>query len=133
VPVAFLPPDDARTLFEATRRWLDGLDGAIYLVADATPFRVAPYRPLAPVGDADRAARDGYDEVVRLLLRRRRARRVAVVLWEGSNAAGVARLEGRVHATDEALRGLGVATERLRGAELRSELARLGLTGRNGA
>jgi hypothetical protein len=133
VPVAFLPPDDARTLFEGTRRWLDALDGGVYLVADATPFRAAPFRPNAPVGSADRAARDGYDEVVRLLLRRRRARRVAVVLWESADPAGVARLEGRVQATDDALRTLGVTTERLRGAELRSELARLALAGRRGA
>ncbi|MCI4356278.1 MAG: hypothetical protein L3K18_03925 [Thermoplasmata archaeon] len=132
VPVAFLPPDDARSLFEGTRRWLDALDGGVYLVADATPFRAAPFRPKAAAGPADRAARDGYDEVVRLLLRRRRARRVAVVLWEPADPAGVARLEGRVQATSEALRGLGLATERLRGAELRSDLARLALSGGNG-
>jgi hypothetical protein len=133
VPVGYLPPADARALFEATRRWLAALDGPVYLVARSTPVDPAPFRPRdAPASDApDRAARGGYDDVVRLLLRRRRARRVALVLWEPADPAGVARLETRLAATLEALRSFGVAAERLTGRALRSELDRLALLPRS--
>ena len=128
VPVAFLPPGDARALFESTRRWLDGLDGGAYIALDAEPIRPDRYRPSAPAHtEAEATAREGYDEVVRLLLRRRRSRRVAIVLWETPEPAGVGRLEDRARFTAEALRSLGVATERLSGARLRAELRRLSL------
>lgn len=129
VPVAFLPTSDAVTLFEGTRRWLEGLDGSIYLVADAEPIRPGPFLPRAspPPSSSEAVARAGYDSVVRLLLRRRRIRRVALVLWEGADRVGAARLDTRVGATEEALRRLGVETERLEGRALGTELRRLGL------
>jgi hypothetical protein len=129
VPVAYLPPADARALFEATRRWLAALDGPLYLVARSAALDPTPYRPAPdPAPDApDRAARAGYADVVDLLLRRRRVRRVAVVLWEPADPAGVARLEARLAVALDALRTFGVAAERLTGRALRAELDRLAL------
>ncbi|MCI4361840.1 MAG: hypothetical protein L3J77_01405 [Thermoplasmata archaeon] len=129
VPVAFLPTPEAVALFDGMRRWLDGLDGGLYVVADTEPVHPAPFLPVRDPGSAsaEAAARDGYESVVRLLLRRRRARRVAVVLWESADRAGAARLDVRAGATEEALRRLGVETERVEGRALASELRRLGL------
>jgi hypothetical protein len=128
VPVSFLPPDDARALFESTRRWLDSVGDGAYVVADTVPIPAAPFRPrLPPVESADRAAAVGYDEVVRLLLRRRRSRRVTVVVWEPSSRDGAERLEGRATASLEALAGLGVSAERLAGTALSAAVERLGL------
>jgi hypothetical protein len=130
VPVAFLPTSDAVTLFEGTRRWLEGLDGSVYVVADAEPVRPGPFLPRSatPPDSPEAVARAGYESVVRLLLRRRRTRRVALVLWEGADRAGAARLDARVAATEDALRTLGVGSERLVGRALSGELRRLGLS-----
>lgn len=129
VPVAFLPTPDAVALFEGTRRWLEGLDGSVYVVADAEAIRPGPFLPraVAPPGSAEAASRAGYDSVVRLLLRRRRLRRVAVVLWEAADRTGATRLDTRVAATEEVLRRMGVETERLTGRALGLTLRRLGL------
>jgi hypothetical protein len=128
VPVSFLPPDDARRLFEATRGWLETLGDGVYLVADTVPIPAAPFRPrLPPPEEPDRAAGVGYDEVVRLLLRRRRARRVTLVLWEPADAAGQARLEDRAAASLVALATLGVVADRLTGAPLLAAIDRLDL------
>jgi hypothetical protein len=128
VPVSFLPPDDARRLFESTRGWLETLGDGVYLVADTVPIPAGPFRPRLPAPDApDRAAGVGYDEVVRLLLRRRRARRVTLVLWEPADAAGHARLEDRAAASLAALATLGVVADRLAGAPLLAAIDRLGL------
>ncbi|MCI4326588.1 MAG: hypothetical protein L3K16_02995 [Thermoplasmata archaeon] len=129
VPVQYLPPADARALFELARRWLAALDGPLYLVARAESVDPGPFRPVAPPasGPAESLARAGYSDVVQLLLRRRRVRRVALVLWEPADPAGAARLEVRLAATLEALRTFGVAADRLTGSDLRSELDRLDL------
>jgi len=129
VPVQYLPPADARALFELTRRWLAGLDGPLYLVARSEPVDPAPFRPTGapPTGTPEHLAHAGYADVVQLLLRRRRVRRVALVLWEPADPAGAARLEVRLAATLEALRSFGVAADRLTGPALRSELDRLAL------
>jgi hypothetical protein len=132
VPVAFLPTPEAVSLFDGMRRWLDALDGGLYVVADAEPVRPGPFLPArkSDVGSSDAVARDGYEAVVRLLLRRRRSRRVVVVLWESADRAGVARLDVRAGATEEALRRFGVETERVEGRALTAELRRLGLVAR---
>jgi hypothetical protein len=129
VPVAYLPTPEAVALFEGMRRWLEGLDGGVYLVADTEPVRPGPFLPTATAGSGspEARARDGYESVVRLLLRRRRTRRVALVLWESADRAGAARLDARSAATEEALRRLGVETERVEGRALAAELRRLGL------
>jgi hypothetical protein len=131
LPVSYLPQAEAIALFEGTRRWLDGLDGGLYLVADTEPLRPGPFLPAPAVvaGSPEAVARDGYASVVRLLLRRRRSRRVALVLWESADRAGAARLDSRVSATEEALRSLGLDVERVEGRPLSAELRRLGLTG----
>jgi hypothetical protein len=129
IPVAFLPTPEAVALFDGMRHWLDGLDGGVYVVADSEPVRPGPFLPArgTEVASADVGARDGYEAVVRLLLRRRRSRRVCLVLWESADPAGAARLDVRAGATEEALRQFGVATERLEGRSLAGELRRLGL------
>jgi hypothetical protein len=131
VPVSYLPTAEAEALFEGTRRWLAGLDGGLYLVADTEPLRPGPFLPMSPEtpGPSEVLARDGYTSVVRLLLRRRRRRRVALVLWESADRAGVVRLDARVAATEEALRSLGLDTERLEGSRLSGDVRRLGLAG----
>ncbi|HXQ94958.1 MAG TPA: hypothetical protein VN864_07340 [Thermoplasmata archaeon] len=129
VPVAYLPPADARALFEATRQWLASLDGPVYLVARSEPLSPATLRPPAPAaaGSAEGTAQDGYRDVVELLVRRRRTRSVALVLWEPADRAGAARLEVRLNAASASLRVLGVDAERLTGRALRAELDRLAL------
>jgi hypothetical protein len=131
VPVSYLPTADAEALFEGTRRWLGGLDGGVYLVADTEAPRPGPFLPNSPPtpGPTEARARDGYASVVRLLLRRRRSRRVAVVLWDGADRVGTVRLDSRAAATEEALRSLGLETERLEGRRLSDEVRRLGLAG----
>jgi hypothetical protein len=133
VPGGYLPPSDARALFEATRHWLAGLDGSLYVVARSEPIDPEPFRPTVPAapGEPERVAQDGYRDVVELLLRRRRSRAVALVLWEPADPTGAARLEARLATTLAALGTLGVASERLVGRGLRAELGRLGLLPRN--
>lgn len=131
VPVAFLPPADARRLFEGFRRLLDGTEAGLYLVSGLTPMHDGLYRPSAPsvpgVG-VEAAARAAYDELLGVVCRRRARRRVTIVLWSPGPADEEGpRLERAVRRLLEALEQLGVPATRLTGAALRGEADRLGI------
>jgi hypothetical protein len=129
VPVQFLPPDVARQLFEQYREWLRSLDEAVVLRMAAEPLADRPFRP-APsttATGADRAARAGYQEMVRLLCRRRRRRVVEVMLWSTDPLAGARdRLERRLAAVTDALRSMGLEPDRRAGPALAHAVDRIG-------
>lgn len=127
VPVAFLPPADARRLFEAFSQTLRTLEVGVYVVAGVVPVPAAPFRPPREVAPRAPVAKAGYEEMVRLLLRRRQRRRVRLVVWAADGPDALARLEQSVRALAEGLRQLGLEPERLRAGELTVALERLGL------
>ena len=131
IPVAFLPPEEARSLFEATQRWIHALDGSAYVVVGTVPIRSKLFRTSGVVAAAapDLKARASYEEMVQILLQRRHAREVVVLLWERADPEGLRRLEGRVASAEESLRSLGVPVEHLTGPPLVRQLRRLGLLG----
>jgi len=121
VPVAFRPPEDAARMFETYRQLLRSTSGPSVIRLDRAPLRVERFRPSAPPGEAaERAAREGYGELVRLLARRRHLRRVRWVLWSepGASTAVLPKLERELAAVSTALGALEVPHRRLRGAEL---------------
>lgn len=129
VPVAFLPPADARDLFDAYRRFLRANEDGLVLSVGAEPLSGRTVRLADPpaTDGADGAARSGYDEMVRLLCRRRRRRRVDVLLSVPADGPGaVERLTIRVGAIERELAGLGIPSVPLRGRFLANALAHLG-------
>lgn len=129
VPVSFLPPPDARALFGAYRELLRSLESGAVLRMSSEPVGDRAFR-LPPTDDpsaGDRAARAGYDEMVRLLCRHRRRRRIDLVVW--SSAAGTLgrdRLDAQLGAMADRLRALGLDPERRRGPGLVRTLAEMG-------
>jgi hypothetical protein len=130
VPVAFLPPRDARRLFDGFRGVLDRSDGQLYLVAGLEPLAERPFLPPPEkVGGAhaDSVARIGYCEMIEALCRRRARRRVWVVLWAPGGADSDAqRLDRIARGVEDGLRALGIAVERLRDQALSTAAGRLG-------
>ncbi|HZY93215.1 MAG TPA: hypothetical protein VFG07_10665 [Thermoplasmata archaeon] len=129
VPVSFLPPADARTLFESFRELLRSVEGGLFVRVATQPLSSTPFRLPFPVASAadESQARSGYAEMVRLLCRHRRRRTVHVVLWtSGTGAAERAALEGRMDALTASLRGLGLDPQPLQGEELARALAGMG-------
>jgi hypothetical protein len=92
IPVAFLPPLDRRRLFDGYTGLLRAIDPDAFVLVGSVPRRAAPVlpRPRGKPGPEATAAA-GYTEMVRLLLRRRRARRVLLVV--GSRSGGRAGLD----------------------------------------
>lgn len=133
IPVAFLPPEEARRLFESYVRVLSGTEGSLYLVAGVAPLRERPIRPPQDRGGggaADAAARAGYDELVRALARHRARRRVAIALWAPGDALHEEeRLERGARRLVDGLLQLGIVARRLEGRALAVEAERLGLVG----
>ena len=136
IPVAFLPPEEARRLFEGYRRLLDGLDRGCLLRATLVPLAAAPFLPprRPPAGDGEvQRARDGYAELVRLLCRRRFRRAVHLLLWSDAvGGPGSARLTEQVTHVGEELARLGIPNRRLRSRELVEALDRTGWSAREG-
>lgn len=133
VPVAFLPPAEARRLFDGFRQLLDGTEASIYVVAGLHPMRDAPFLPpreRAPGAAVDAAARAGYVEMMRVVCSKRARRRVTIALWAPGPAEGEElRLLRSVRRVTEGLERLEIPIERLTGAALRAEADRLGLGG----
>jgi hypothetical protein len=128
-PVVFLPPDEARRLFERYVELLRALDPGAVLRAFVEPLSPRRFLPRVPSTGNDPApkARAGYAEMVRLLCRRRSRRLVHVLLWSGHGAdAGPSRLEERLDSVQRALDTMGIEARRVRGAELVSALRDLG-------
>lgn len=80
VPVRYLPPEDARRLFDAYRDLLRSLGVPLHLRVTSEPLAPASFLPEPRSGDPSAAARAGYAEMIGLLCRRRARRRVLVTL-----------------------------------------------------
>lgn len=121
IPVAFLPPSEARALFDRYRAFLGALEGGLYLTMGVRPMEVRPFRPRDRRADGGPAptARAGYDEMVRLLCERRLQREVRIAVWVPRSADGASELlERRLQTVAEHLTQLGLSPVRLRGREL---------------
>ncbi len=131
IPVAFLPPLEARRLFDGFRELLARLGDGLYLFVGVEAIEPGPFRPAPGLpGVPEAAARDGYREMVTLLCRRRYRRRVLLVVFERGTAATVAgRLEARAATAIEELARLGVPAERLRDRPLQRALREIGWDG----
>ena len=128
IPVAFLPPANARELFAAYRQLLGALDGGVALVVRGRPLGTRPFAPCpGGLGVEEQRARDGYAEMVRLLGRHRRRREVLVAVGSASGSPSASlRLERRVRDLHERLASLGIGSERLRGPSLAEGVAAFG-------
>jgi hypothetical protein len=136
VPIRFLPPSDARALFERYRELLRTVESGVHLDVGSAPNPGSPFRlpKSSSFGRVESAARSGYQEMAKLLLRRRRLRHVCVLLFEpGSDPASLRRLNERTEAFQTGLAGLGVPVDRLRGPALSGASETLGWTGRGPA
>jgi hypothetical protein len=135
VPIAFLPSREARGLFDGFRSLLRSHEGGLLLRVESV--RVPARALLAPragaVRDAERAARSGYANMVRLLARHRRRRVVHVATWVDAEGPGsVARLEEKVQGLTGQLLALGLNPVRLQDRELAEAMAEFGWGGRDG-
>jgi hypothetical protein len=121
-PILHLPPREIEDRFSQYRDFLRALDGGCAFVATVAPLSAVPYEPPRDNRSATIApeARTGYDELVRLLCRRRYVRRILFAFASSaSSPAGVAQLEARVAMSIERFQRLGVGPVRLRGRTLR--------------
>lgn len=128
-PIAFLPPRELEARFQRYRALLRALPGSVVIVGTGVP--VDPKSWLPPEGGEgardDLEARKGYGEMVALLCRRRRLRRV--YLLQGVPAGtgnGAALLSERTTALETQLQALDLAPVRLEGTALTAALARFG-------
>jgi hypothetical protein len=121
-PILHRPPREIEDLFAQYRDFLRALDGGCAFVATVTPLSAVAYEPVrraGPEGCAPRA-RTGYDELVRLLCRRRFVRRIFFAFGSSNGSpSAVAQLEERVAMSMERFQRLGVGPLRLRGRVLR--------------
>jgi hypothetical protein len=118
VPVAFLPPNDARSLFDHFRTLLNHLPEGVVIVAGVDPVHLEdlPETPSTPLaGSLEANARHGYAEMRRLLAQKRHHRRVLLALWVDARPAGAARqLDRSAERLSEDLRQMGLVPERVR-------------------
>lgn len=131
VPVAFLPPEDARGLFDSFRSLLREVDHGLLIQAAGEPLSGKPFvPPVRPADEAapDRAARQGYAELVRLLCQRRYRRRVLLVVWERDGPGAIERLERAAGRLSDGLGRLGLTAIRLEREALGRALVELGWT-----
>ena len=135
LPVAFLPPAEARSLFDRYRELLSALDDGLYLSMGVQPLEERPFRPARSRSDGGPAptARAGYEEMVRLLCRRRQRRVTLLALWVPREGAGsLARLDRRVAVVEGHLERLGLSSIRLRDRALGEAMVRIGWGGEAG-
>ena len=128
IPVAYLPPPDARALFDGYVELLRSLDGPIFVRVTSEPWSDRAFRlPAGPaVSEGERTARAGYDALVRLLCQRRRRRRIEIAIWSGPSGGPDDPLESRARGIEERLATLGVPATRLAGPVLRTAVERAG-------
>ena len=129
-PLAFLPPAVLAQQFELYRQLLRSVDGGLIVLATAVPIYVGAVLPLeAPPREGERAAYDGYRELVSLLARRRAVRRVLLALvQDDATPDGTRRLEASVGLLRERLADLGLRSERLRDRALADGARRFGFS-----
>ena len=128
-PVAFLPPEARREIFQAYRSLLRSVEPGSVVTMGVEPL---PTKPFLPPGAADppnpceREPRQGYVEMVRLLCRRRFRRRVRWLFWGGGSGSDLRQLDARVRTVQRSLQAMGVDSQRLSGADLERHLRALG-------
>lgn len=126
-PMAYLPPAEIARRFERFRELLRAEAEGLILRVWLAPMRSSPVVPPGLEADrADRTARDGYAELVRLLCARRAIRQVDVLRRTArSGIDGLTELETQVSGLVDRLAGLDVPTRRLVGRSLVEEVHRL--------
>ncbi|MGA8275977.1 MAG: hypothetical protein WB852_06760 [Thermoplasmata archaeon] len=109
-PLAYRPPSDLAVLFERFRELLRASEGPLVVRSTTVPLRADPVLPVdVACSDPEHAARAGYGELVSVLCRRRRSRRVEISLGSGqSGPEGERRLEERTRSLSEQLTSLGL-------------------------
>jgi len=128
IPVAALPAPDLQRLFVSYREFLRASDLEIYLTTISTPTRASDLRPgTEEVPEESRRARDGYRELVSLLCRRWRQRRVILTFSTlDLSGRGLNRFEASIQDVVERLAALGIGLTRLKHRSLSAALERLG-------
>ena len=132
LPVAFLPPMEARSLFDSYRMLLRTLERGAIVHMGVEPISERPFVPRAPkvaLGGPEDSARRGYSEMIRLLCRRRYRRRVWLALWEPVGPRAALQLNGEVERVVGHLGRLGLDAVRLREGPLRAAAAQIGWSG----
>ncbi len=127
-PVTYLPPVELARRFELYRDLLRSSGGGLAFLVTASSMRSGPVLPSATdAASPDQPARAGYSELVDLLCRRRRLRRVYLVLAsDRTGPDGISELEARARTLAERLMGLGLRSVRLRDRSLTDALRRWG-------
>jgi hypothetical protein len=127
-PLAYLPPEELRRRFDRFRDLLRSLGDGWGFVVGAVPVHVGSVRPpRAPVRAEERAAREGYTELIVQIGSRRSLRRVHLLVTDPDpGLEGIGRIEAAATRAALELNGLGVRTVRLTGRELREAAHRLG-------
>lgn len=127
-PLAYLPPADLARRFERYRELLRTVTGPIAVVVTNVPVTAGPMLPPRTLVERpDREALVGYAELVGLLCRRRRARRVFVaVAAEEGGADAASRLEGVSRRLVDRLADFGVGPTRIYGRSLADAARRFG-------
>lgn len=132
IPLAYLPPLELRRRFELYRELLRTLDGSLVLLSTRAPIHRASFLPSEPSpSGTERAAREGYRELVEVIVRRRSVRHVYVAVQEpGAGAEALSKLENRLGPLTERFGALGLHPVRLRDRALSYAAARLSLAER---
>ena len=127
-PVAYLPPEELARRFERFRDLLRSTDDGLAFLATAVPIRAQAVLPPTPLRTGrDGNAASGYSELVSVLCRRRRLRRVYWVLGSSDvSTDGIGRLEGRIAALLDGLSTFGLHPRRLRDRALTEAAHRFG-------
>jgi hypothetical protein len=135
-PIVHLPPGEIEQLFTCYRDFLRGLDNGGAFIASVAPLPAIAFEPISRRADSGAGlseARSGYDELVRLLCRRRFTRRIFFALWsDNPSMPSVAQLEERVALAIDHFQRLGVAPVRLRGVRLKEAAHRFSWSVRGG-
>jgi hypothetical protein len=114
-PLAYRPPAELAVLFDRFRELLRASNGPLIVRSTTLALRDAPVLPGTVVcPDLEEAAREGYRELVSVLCRRRRSRRVEIALSANSpGPEGERRLVERARSLAEQLTSLGVRSSLL--------------------
>ncbi|MCI4372248.1 MAG: hypothetical protein L3K02_01170 [Thermoplasmata archaeon] len=109
-PLAYRPPAELAVMFERFRDLLRASEGSLVLRATTAPLRDGPVLPgNAPCSVAEQSARSGYGELVMVLCRRRRSRRVEISIGtSGHSPESDRRLEEQARSLADQLASLGL-------------------------